>query len=79
MEWQLAEAKNKLSELFRLALSEGPQRIKRRQDAVVVLSEEDYLLLSGARVSLKTYLLNVPTFEGVDWSRDPSPMRDITL
>ena len=29
--WQLAEAKNKFSEVFTRALTEGPQRVRRRE------------------------------------------------
>ena len=36
MEWRLAEAKNKLSELVSRALAEGPQRVVRRNDAVIL-------------------------------------------
>ncbi len=38
MEWQLAEAKNRLSEVVHRALAEGPQRVLRHKDAVVVIS-----------------------------------------
>ncbi len=41
--WQLQEAKNRLSEVVRLAQSEGPQTITvRGAEAVVVVSVEDY-------------------------------------
>lgn len=71
MEWQLADAKNKFSELVSLALSEGPQRIKRRNDVVIVLAEHDYKRLTGARPSFKEFLLqNGPTLEGLDLERD---------
>ena len=40
--WQLAEAKNKFSEVFTRALTEGPQRVRRRSDTVVILSEAEY-------------------------------------
>ncbi len=43
MAWQLQEAKNHLSELVQLALSEGPQTITRHgKPAVVVISAEQY-------------------------------------
>ena len=32
--WQLAEAKNKFSEVFTRAMTEGPQRIRRRGEEV---------------------------------------------
>lgn len=47
MDWQLADAKNRLSEVVNRALTEGPQRIERRGDRVVVLSEAEYDRLTG--------------------------------
>ena len=76
MIWQLAEAKNKLSEVVSRALSEGPQRIRRRGEVVVVLSEDDYDRLLGNRESFIDSLLGGPDLTGVDLSRDQSPMRD---
>ena len=40
MTWKLAEAKARLSEVVRLALVDGPQRIERRNDAVVVVAAD---------------------------------------
>lgn len=78
MIWQLAEAKNKLSEVVSRALSEGPQRIRRRGQVVVVLSEDEFNRLSGARESFTDYLLRGPSLEGLDLSRNQSPMREVT-
>jgi phosphopantothenoylcysteine decarboxylase/phosphopantothenate--cysteine ligase len=47
-EWPVAEAKNRFSELVTKALKEGPQRIRRRGESAVLLSEEDYQALCGA-------------------------------
>jgi antitoxin Phd len=79
MDWKLAEAKMKFSEVVRRALTEGPQRVRRRNDAVMVLSEREYERLTGSRTSLKDLLLNGPGLEGVELERDPSPMRDVDL
>jgi phosphopantothenoylcysteine decarboxylase/phosphopantothenate--cysteine ligase len=38
-EWQVAEAKNRFSELMTKALTEGPQRVRRRKETVVVMAE----------------------------------------
>lgn len=38
--WNLAVAKNKLSEVVNLALTAGPQTITRRRDSAVVISAE---------------------------------------
>ncbi len=79
MDWLLAEAKNRLSEVVTLALTSGPQRIRRRNQAVIIVSEMDYLRLTGARPSFKNYLMEGPSFEGLDLTRDESPSRDIEL
>ena len=79
MDWKLADAKNKFSEVVRRALGEGPQRILRRKDVVVVMSVKDYERLAGTRVSFKDFLLNAPDMDGLDLERDKSPMRDVGL
>ena len=50
MAWRLADAKNRFSEVFNRALAEGPQRVLRRHEAVVVLSERDYEKLNLAQM-----------------------------
>ena len=77
MIWQLAEAKNKLSEVMTRALTTGPQRIRRRGQVVVLLSEAEYQRLTGQRSTLKDYLLNGPDLSELDLTRNPSPMREI--
>ena len=80
MEWLLADAKNRFSELVNRALSEGPQRVRRRDDAVVVLALRDYERLTGDRPSFKQFLMGQgPSFQRLDLKRDRSPMRDVKL
>ena len=79
MNWRLAEAKNKLSELINLTLTEGPQRIMRRDDTVIVITEAEYNKLTGKDLTFKEFLMNGPTMDGVDLTRDSSPMRDVEL
>jgi prevent-host-death family protein len=80
MDWRLAEAKNKFSELVNRALAEGPQRVLRRGDAVIVMALRDYEQLIGKKPGFKDFLMGEgPDLEGVDLSRDRSPMRDISL
>ncbi len=79
MEWKLAAAKNRLSELVNRALTEGPQFIRRRNDSVVVISEREYLRWTGAQPTLKSRLLNGPSLEGLDLARDASQIREIDL
>jgi antitoxin Phd len=78
MEWRLADAKNRFSELVNLALSEGPQRVRRHDDAVFVVAERDYEKLSGKRPGFKEFLMGEgPSLEGLDLTRDDSPMRKV--
>ena len=77
MDWKLADAKNRFSEVVRRALLEGPQRVHRRKDSVVVISETEYLRLTGESPSFGTFLLDGPDMEGLDLERDRSPLRDV--
>lgn len=79
MNWHLAEAKNRLSEVVTLALTQGPQRVQRRNQAVIILSEKEYQHLAGVRPLFKDYLMQGPSFEGMDLKRDESVGRDILL
>jgi antitoxin Phd len=76
MDWRLAEAKNRLSEVIGLALREGPQRITRRKEAVMVISEAEYRSLRGRAPRFVDHLLHGPSLEGLDLARDRSGMRD---
>jgi antitoxin Phd len=80
--WQLAEAKNKFSEVFTKALTEGPQRVRRRGETVVILAEAEYERLAGGqtkKMSLGEFLLQGPSFEGLDLERDKSEGREVDL
>lgn len=80
MEWRLADAKNRFSELVSRALAEGPQRVLRRNEAVVVVAQRDYDKLTGKRPGFKEFLLGEgPSLEGLDLTRDRSPLRDVNL
>lgn len=80
MQWQLADARNRFSEVVNLALSKGPQRVTRRGDAVFVIAEKDYQTLTGAKPDFKTFLLNsTPSLDGLDLSRDKAPPRKVKL
>jgi prevent-host-death family protein len=79
MNWLLAEAKNKFSEVVRLAISEGPQRVTRRNDVVIIVSEEHYLKITGQKKSFKEFLREGPGMEDIDLTRDDSLMREIEL
>ena len=77
--WKLAEAKNKLSEVVRRALEGEPQRIERREDAVVVVDADEFDRLTGGKSDLMGYLLNGPDLSKLALERDRSPMRDLEL
>ncbi len=79
MEWNLADAKNRFSEVVTLALTQGPQRVHRREDTVVVVAAEEYERLVGQRPAFKDYLSQSESFEGLDLARDQSPGRDFPL
>jgi prevent-host-death family protein len=80
MEWRLADAKNRFSELVNRALAEGPQKVRRRGDAVLVIAQRDYERLTGERPDFKAFLLGKgPSLDGLDLTRDSSTMRDLKL
>jgi antitoxin Phd len=79
MTWNLAEAKNRLTEVVNLALSEGPQTITRRKDTVVVVSAAEFAVLTGKRPTFKDFLTRGESFEGLELTRDRSPIRDVNL
>ena len=80
MEWQLADAKNRFTEVVNRALAEGPQRVRRRGDTVVVVAERDYEKLTGKRPPFKAFLMGEsPSLKDLDLTRDDSPMRDVKL
>ena len=79
MDWQLAEAKNKFSEVVRRALSEGPQRVHRRKDAVVIISADEFDRLKGQETSFVEFLMSGPSFDDLDLERDTTPMREINF
>jgi len=79
MDWRLAEAKNKLTEVVNRALAEGPQRIQRRGDTVLVVAEAEYERLCGREPTLKQHLLAGPSLRGVKLARDRSAPRDVEL
>lgn len=81
MGWQLQDAKARLSELVKLAVSEGPQAITvHGKPAVVVLSSEDYERLSGRKQKFTEFIRRSP-LAGVELElkRDRSPPRKVKL
>lgn len=77
MDWKVADAKNKFSELMTRALEGDRQRVERRDGAVFIISEKELNRIEGRKPDFKEYLLSIPNMEGVDISRDKRPLRDI--
>lgn len=79
MAWQLADAKNKFSEVFTKTIEEGPQFVTRRNEEIVLISKDEYQRLTGEKPSFIEHLLNIPKDPDLelDLSRDRSPMRDV--
>ena len=76
-EWRLADAKNKFSEVCRKAVEDGPQLIQRRDEPVIVIAKADYDNLVKPKKSLVEYIMEGPSLEGLDLTRDKSLARDI--
>lgn len=79
MEWKLAEAKNKFSEVFTRARGDEPQFISRRGEVVVVITKEEYQRLKGETPGLIDYIMNGPDISQLDLTRIPGTMRDVDL
>lgn len=82
--WQLYEAKARFSEVFRRALSQGPQWITRQgKDAVVVLPAQEYERLTAPAQPAETlfeWLRRSPLYDSgieLERARDDSGHREI--
>lgn len=78
--WQLQDAKQRFSELVRLAESDGPQFVTRHgQEVVVVLSAQEFRRLTSDVPDFKEFLLSGPPTDDLDLSRDDTPTRLVEL
>jgi prevent-host-death family protein len=78
--WQVQEAKTKLSEVIERARSEGPQTITKHGKArAIVLSIDDYEAMKRSRPNLIDYLKTGPFFDDVDLERSRDTGREIDL
>jgi antitoxin Phd len=74
--WQIQDAKNKLSEVISLALTQGPQLItKHGEKTVVVVSYAEYEKMRKSQGKLSEFFRASP-LAGVDLSRDKSIPRE---
>jgi prevent-host-death family protein len=79
-QWQVQEAKTRLSEVIEDAHSQGPQIITRHgQDRAVVLSIADYRALIAHKPDLKEYLLGGPKVDNFEVERDSDTGREVVL
>lgn len=79
MEWKLAEAKNRFSEVINKVALEGPQKVVRRNEAFIIMKEALYRQLIGRQASFKDYLMQGESLEGLDLTRDTTIMRDAEI
>lgn len=80
-EWQLQEAKNRLSQVVEKAIQEGPQTITLRgKPAVVVVSVETFRRLARRRNKLSAFFAESP-LRGVelDLARRQDLPREVAL
>jgi prevent-host-death family protein len=80
MRWQVHEAKQRLSELIRRALTDGPQVVTRQgEDVAVVISMDEYRRLRSPRTDFREFLRAVPDIDELGIRRDREPTRVVEL
>ncbi len=81
MQWQLQEAKNRLSQLVKKAAEEGPQFISvRGNPAAVVLSVEEYQRLTRPKNRLSDFFKDSPLDDNeLDLERSVDLAREVEL
>ena len=80
--WQMQEAKAHLSEVIKLAASEGPQGITvHGRSVAVVLSQSAFERLTAGEHSLVDFMRRSPLqgLEEIEFKRDRSKTRKVTL
>lgn len=80
-EWQLQEAKNRLSQVVEQALHDGPQTITLRgKPSAVVVSFEEYRQLTMPRTGLSQFFRQSPLCEvELDLARSTESSREVEL
>lgn len=81
MQWTVAEAKARLSEVIQRAEMEGPQKITRHgEPAAVVVSAEEWERKTRRKGNLAEFFANSPLRgAGLDLKRRKEPPREIDL
>lgn len=72
-EWHLTEAKNHFSQLVNRALTQGPQRVRCRKGAVVVVSVQEFDRLAAEPVRADEDHAAGESFEELNLKREPDP------
>lgn len=79
MDWKVEDAQAKFPELVEQALHDGPQRVVRDEETVVIISEDEYRSLKRhepKKNDFLEFLMSGPGLEDLDLTRDKSPMRE---
>lgn len=80
MDWQLQEAKQKFSELVRVTLEEGPQKVTRHgEEVVVVVPAEEFHRLQGEKMDFKEFLMSGPDLSELEIERPKELPREVEL
>lgn len=78
MLWQIQEAKQRFSEVIRIAEADGPQVVTRHgQEIAVIISITEYRHLCGQDTEFKDYLRSGPDFGDLDLTRSAEGPREI--
>jgi prevent-host-death family protein len=80
-EWQLQEAKNRLSQVVELALHDGPQTITLRgKPSAVVVSFDEFRKLTMPQTGLSQFFKQSPLCDvELDFSRSADLSREVEL
>jgi hypothetical protein len=62
-----------------MALEEGPQKITRRDNTVIVVALKEFERLTGKKPGFKEYLRKAPSLAGLNFERDRSNPRETYL
>lgn len=80
MSWPVQDAKQRFSELLRIARADGPQVVTRHgEEVAVVVDIADYRRLMGETADFKDFLTAGPAFDDLDLSRSAELPRPVDL
>lgn len=81
-QWQIQEAKQRLSEVLRRVAADGPQAVTRHgEEIAVIIDVAEYRRLTGQGRTddFFEFLISGPSLDGLDLERDDRPARDLDL